>query len=266
MGVSRRRSGRPVALVTGASSGIGAAFAERLASIGYDLVLLARRRDRLEELAGTLKEDHAAETRVVVADLSTPEGVLAGEVELAEPRLELLVNNAGFGGYMPFAELPPDEIDRLVEIHCLATARLSRAAIPGMTSRGRGDIVNMASLLAFSQSLPPDPLPNRVVYAACKAFMVTFTVTLRHELRGTGVRAMVCCPGVVESEFHGPSWRGPPRMAAADVVTACLRGLDADEAICVPALEDPEAVETLHEAQRGLVGLARSTELAERYR
>jgi uncharacterized protein len=103
-----------------------------------------------------------------------------------------------------------------------------------MIEAGRGGVVNIASLLAFSQSLPPNPLPYRAVYAACKAFMVTFTVTLRHELDGTGVRAMVCCPGVVESEFHGPDWQGPPRMDADDVVTACLHGLEADRRSASP--------------------------------
>lgn len=253
--------------MTGASSGIGAAYAERLASAGHDLVLVARRADRLEELAGRLGEEFGASARVLVADLSEVDGVRAVERAIAgEPGLALLVNNAGFGGYLPFVELPPDQIDRLVEIHCIATARLTRAALPGMIAAGRGGVVNVASLLAFSQSLPPDPLPYRTVYAACKAFMVTFTVTLRHELEGTGVRAMVCCPGVVETEFHGPDWRGPPRMDADDVVTACIRGLEADEAICVPGLEDPEAIEALHAAQRVMFGHARATTLAERYR
>ena len=109
-------------------------------------------------------------------------------------------------------------------------------------------------------------MPYRTVYAACKAFMVTFTVTLRHELEGTGVRATVCCPGMVETEFHGPDWQGPPRMDADDVVTACIRGLEADEAICVPGLEDPQTVDALHAAQRAMVGHARATTLAERYR
>lgn len=256
-----------MALVTGASSGIGAAYAERLASTGHDLVLVARRADRLEELAGRLDEESGTNARVLVADLSEADGVRAVEQAIAGgPELALLVNNAGFSGYMPFVELPAEEIDRLVVIHCIATARLTRAALPGMIAAGRGGVVNVASRLAFSQSLPPDPLPYRTVYAACKAFMVTFTVTLRHELEGTGVRAMVCCPGMVETEFHGPDWQGPPRMDADDVVTACIRGLEADEAICVPALEDPQVVEALHAAQRAMLGHARTTTLAERYR
>lgn len=258
---------RTTALVTGASSGIGAAYAERLASTGHDLVLVARRAERLDSLAERLEAEHGIATRVLVADLSDDAGVRAVEEAIAgEPRLALLVNNAGFSGYMPFAELPADEIDRLVEIHDIATARLTHAALPAMVAEGRGAVVNMGSLLAFSQSLRPEPLPYRVVYAACKAFVVTFTVLLRHELEGTGVRAMVCCPGVVESEFHGPHWKGPPRMSAEEVVSACVRGLDADEAICVPGLDDPKLIDELHAAQRALFRYARTVELAERYR
>jgi len=258
---------RPVALVTGASAGIGAEYAGRLASMGHDLIVVARRRERLEELARRLGDETGAAVRVLVADLTDPAGI--GTVEeaiAAEPALELVVNNAGYGGYRPFVELTPEDIDRLLQIHCSATARLTRAALPGMIDLGRGGIVNIASLLAFSQSLPPNPMPFRTTYAACKAFMVTFTVTLRHELEGTGVRAMVCCPGMVETEFHGPDWQGPPRMAAADVVTACIRGLEADEAICIPAARDPQVVEDLHAAQRALTGAAMSTTLADRYR
>jgi len=265
--VNEDSSTRPIALVTGASSGIGAAFADRLASVGHDLIVVARRRDRLEELGARLAERAGSNVRVLVADLTDRAGVRSVEEAIrAEPELALVVNNAGFSGYRPFVELDPDELERLVEIHCIATARLTRAALPGMIERGRGGIVNVASLLAFSQSLPPDPLPLRTTYAACKAFMVTFTVTLRHELEGTGVRAMVCCPGLVESEFHGADWHGPPQMNAADVVTACMRGLELNDAICVPGLEDPQAVEDLHAAQRALLAHARSTTLAARYR
>lgn len=262
-----RASRRPTALVTGASSGIGAAYAERLASSGHDVVLVARRAERLNSLAERLGAESGIATRVLVADLSDGEGIRAVEQAIAgEPRLAVLVNNAGFSGYMPFAELPADEIDRLVEIHDIATARFTRAALPAMVANGRGAVVTMASLLAFSQSLPPEPLPYRVVYAACKAFVVAFTVLLRHELEGTGVQAMVCCPGVVESEFHGPHWKGPPRMSAEEVVTACVRGLEADESICVPGLDDPRLIEDLHAAQRALFRYARTVELAERYR
>jgi hypothetical protein len=257
----------PLALVTGASSGIGAAFAERLAADGSDLIVVARRKDRLEDLARRLGADTGVAVRVLVADLADPAGVLSVEREIAAGRpLDMLVNNAGYGGYGPFPELPPEEIQRLVEIHCLATARLTRAALPRMIEGGSGDVINVASLLAFSEALSLHGMPAHTTYAACKAFMVTFTVALRHELEGTGVRAMVCCPGMVESEFHGPNYRGPPRMAAADVVTACLRGLEAGEAICSPPLANERAIDDLHAAQRAMFGEGLSTTPAERYR
>lgn len=260
-------SGRSLSLVTGASAGIGAAFAERLAANGHDLILVARRRERLEELARRLGDEAGTTVRVIVVDLTAPAGVRSVEEAIAaEPDLDLLVNNAGHSGHRPFLELPPDEAERLIEIHCVATARLTRAALPGMVERGAGGVINVASLLAFSQSLPASPMPFRTTYAACKAFMVAFTVTLRSELAGTGVRAMACCPGMVETEFQGPNWQGPPRMAARDVVDACLRGLEGDEAICVPALDDPQAVDRLLEAQRGLMGRGMSTAIAARYR
>jgi short-subunit dehydrogenase len=258
---------RPVALVTGASSGIGAIYAERLASVGHDLVLVARRADRLEALAESLRERHGVVARILPADLSEDGGidVLASLIE-EESGLAVLVNDAGFSGYGRFAEIPPERIDRLIEIHCRATTRLTRAALPGMLSSGRGDIVNMGSLLAFSRSVPPDPLPYRAVYAACKAFIVAFTVTLHHELEGTGVRLMACCPGLVESEFHGPNWQGPPQMSAEDVVTACFEGLEAGEAICLPSIEDAQVLKALDVAERAMIAHTRVTTLASRYR
>ena len=258
---------RPVALVTGASSGIGATYAERLASVGHDLVLVARRADRLEALAERLRERHGVLARILVADLSEDRGIEAVTSSIErEPELAVLVNDAGFSGYGPFAEVPPERIDRLIEIHCRATTRLTRAALPGMISSGRGDIVNMGSLLAFSRSVPPDPLPYRAIYAASKAFIVTFSVSLHRELQESDVRLMVCCPGLVESEFHGPDWHGPPQMSAEDVVTACFRGLEAGEAICLPGIEDPQVVEALDAAERAMIAYTRVTTLASRYR
>src|SRR2546421_5808698 len=158
-----------LALVTGASAGLGVAFAERLAADGYDLVVVARRRDRLEELAERLD----ANVEVLAADLADPTAL--GEVEArAAEGIDLLVNNAGFAGYRPFAELDPDVAENLIRVHIVATTRLSRAAVPRMIERGSGGIVNVASLLAFSGSIPPDPLPLRATYAACKSYMVTF--------------------------------------------------------------------------------------------
>jgi short-subunit dehydrogenase len=217
-------------LVTGASAGIGLVFAERLAREGHDLVLVARRRDRLEALAERLRGEAGIEAEVVCADLTDAKAVAEIETRIAnDEALTLLVNNAGFGGYQPFTSIDPKVIDDLVAIHIGTVARLTRAALPGMVGRGRGAIINIASLLALSGTLPPSPLPHRATYAGAKAFMLTFTQALAGELTGTEVRVQVCLPGRVATEFHSiqgiDTSKLPPAMFAEDVVAASLSAL-----------------------------------------
>ena len=261
---------RPSALITGASAGIGTAYAERLAREGYDVVLVARRRDRLEELAARLEREAGGRAEVLAADLTDPSAFGRVEARVSDDRaLTLLVNNAGFGGYRPFAEVDPAVIDALINIHIRAVARLTRAALPGMIRRGAGAVVNVASLLAVSGSMPPNPLPHRATYAGAKAFMLTFTEALAHELAGTGVKVQACLPGLVATEFHtvqGMDMRQRPRMTAADVVTASLAALGGGEVVCVPSLDDPSAVGRLADAQRALLQNAFKPTLAGRYR
>jgi len=156
-----QRGDRPRALITGASAGIGQAFAERLARDGYDLVLVARRRARLEALAQRLRGEGGGAADVVVADLTAPAGLRAVEARAAaDEALTLLVNNAGFAGYMPFIDLPADRAEELIRLHVVAVTRLTRAALPGLVARGRGAVVNVASMLAFSATVPASvPLP-----------------------------------------------------------------------------------------------------------
>jgi uncharacterized protein len=270
-------STRDRALVTGASAGIGEAFAERLARDGYDLILVARRGDRLESIAERLAKESGAGIEVFALDLTNAADLAKLEKAAAsDDGLSLLINNAGFGGYCPFVELDPRVAEELIDVHVTATVRLTRAALPGMIARGRGAIVNIASLLAFSGTIPADPLPHRATYAAAKSFMVTFTQTLAGELAGTGVRAMVCCPGVVKTEFHevqGMDLSHVPRMSSEDIVTATLAGLELGEVVCVPALEDASLVDKVGETQRALLGGASvggrggpGPQLATRYR
>jgi len=254
------------ALVTGASAGLGVAFAERLAADGYDLVIVARRRDRLEELAERLD----ANVEVLAADLADPDALGQVEARAAEG-VDLLVNNAGFAGYRQFAELDPDVAENLIRVHIVATTRLSRAVLPRMIERGSGGIVNVASLLAFSGSIPPDPLPLRATYAACKAYMVTFTQQLAYELAGTGVRVQVLTPGLIRTEFHEVAGRDPTKMPfgmmePAEVVAASLRGLEAGEVVCAPGLEDESLIESSNEAQQTVFRTAIGGEVATRYR
>jgi hypothetical protein len=264
---------RPLALVTGASSGLGTAFAERLAHDGYDLVLVARRRDRLEALARQLTEAHGATAEVLAADLTQPAELRAVEQRLADAAaLSLLVNNAGFGGYRPFVELDPDMAEELIRLQVLAVTRLTRAALPGLVSRGRGAVINVSSRLAFSATMSSPPLPKRATYAAAKAFINTFSQILANELEGTGVQVQALCPGVVKTEFHQlmgvDSSSFPPAivMAAEDVVAASLAGLTRNEVICVPALDDLSLLDQIGESQRKLLDQSRSGGLPGRYR
>ena len=194
---------RPCALVTGASSGLGAAFAKRLAEDGYDLIIVARRRERLDALAQQLQASHPVNVEVLVADLSKSDDLRSVEKRLSEvATLELLINNAGFGGYMAFVELGPDKATELINLKVLAVTRLTRAALPGMLARGRGSIINVSSRLAFSGSIGSSQLPKRATYAGANAFINTFSQLLQSELDGTNVQVQALCPGVVATEFH----------------------------------------------------------------
>jgi short-subunit dehydrogenase len=264
------RPQRPVALVTGASSGIGATYADRLARDGYDLVLVARRRDRLEQLANRLGS-HGAAAEVLPADLTDPGDLAEIETRASQGDVEFLVNNAGFAGYRPFTELDPTTAEDLIRLHILAVTRLTRAALPGMVRRQRGAIVNVASLLSLSGSIPANPLPYRATYAGAKAFMLTFTQALSGELPGSGVRLQALLPGVVATEFHDTLNVDRSRMASMamqpdDVVAASLAALEAGELVCIPGLEDPTLVEQLTGAQRAIIQAGNQRELASRYK
>ena len=263
---------RPRALVTGASSGIGEAFAERLARDGYDLIIVARRRDKLEELAQRLRKDYAIDVEVLVADLGQPDSLHSVEKRIAEDSaLEMLVNNAGFGGYMPFVELEPDKAEELINLKILAVTRLTRAALPGMIARGRGDIINVSSRLGFSGSIGSSQLPKRATYAGANAFINTFTQLLQSELVGTGVRLQALCPGVVATEFHTHVGTDTGRFPAAivmqseDLVSASLAGLKMGEVICVPALEDLSILRQIEESERKFFESSRTGSVASRY-
>ncbi len=258
------------ALITGASAGIGAALAKGLAARGHDLVLVARRRDRLEELQKSLSGQHGVSVDILRADLTKPDDLdrVVAAIE-SDGRLGLVVNNAGFAGYRPLKDLDPEMANDLIDLHVRAVTLLSRAALPGMIARGSGGIINVASLLAFSGSVPVNPLPARATYGGAKAFTVVFTQLLATELAATGVRAMVVCPGIVATEFHTVAGLGGPlpgSMSADDVVTAILRGYESGEVVCIPGLEGPERIKALDEAQRNLLMSGNKQNLATRYK
>jgi short-subunit dehydrogenase len=226
--------GRPLALVTGASTGIGEQLARMLAERGHDLVLVARDRARLEALAKELGDARGATCEVLPADLTDP-GQLA-TVEARAGEVDVLVNNAGFGTYGPFVELDVDGEDREVRLNVLAVVRLTHAAARAMVGRGRGGILNVASLAAFQ------PTPYDATYGATKAFVFSFTQALHEELRGTGVAVTVLCPGFTRTEFQARAVIGTDPVPsfmwqeADDVARAGLDGLAKNRAVVIPGV------------------------------
>lgn len=183
------------AVVTGASSGLGVAFADRIASEGVGVVLVARREDKLREVAADLRRRRGVDTDVVAADLSTQEGVQKVIDAMEGRELAYLVNNAGFGTLGDFEQADESRIASELNLNVVALTQLSRAAAPGMVERGRGAIINVASTAAFQ------PIPRMAVYAASKAYVLRLTIALWSELHPTGVRALAICPGPTETEF-----------------------------------------------------------------
>jgi len=258
-----------LAVVTGASSGIGEAYAERLAADGWDLVVVARSGERLNELAARLNEAHGATVRAVQADLSRPGEVERVGGEIGAMPVDMLVNNAGLAHYMPFADLAAAQAAELVDLNVLAPVLLTQAVLPGMLARSRGTIINIASLLAFSGAVQAAFLPKRVVYAATKSFLVTFSQALAAEVRDRGIQVQVVCPGVVRSEFHsrqGMDMSPVPRMESGQVVEASLTDLADGVLVSVPSLGDTEPLARLEAASLELVRVARTAELPARYR
>jgi short-subunit dehydrogenase len=227
----------PLALITGASSGIGATFARQLAARGYGLVLVARRRDRLEQQARDIQSAYSVEVEVLPADLTREADLQAVEDRIAAAgNLEFLVNNAGFGLTGRFFSLPVDGQDQMHRLHVLAPMRLMHAALQGMVARSRGNIVNVSSVSAFGQN------PGSVGYSATKTWMSSFTEGIYMELKSIGspVRVQALCPGFTLSEFHDtmhfdrnaiPAWMW---MSADEVVRTSLRALDRDRLFVIP--------------------------------
>jgi uncharacterized protein len=243
------------ALITGASAGLGEVFARRLAQRGDDLVLVARRGDRLQALHEDLSARHGVAVQTVVADLADRAQLERVVDRAGEGDITLLVNNAGINGYGPFTQVTPAVLEGVLAVNATAPLLLARAAVPAMLEAGGGAIINVASLLAFSGSLRPDPLPARATYAATKAFIVAFSRTLAAELAETPVHVQVLCPGYTATEFHMSHGTEPVQgiapvdqgraMSAEDVVQASLSALHTGEIVCIPGLDDLLAVERL---------------------
>ena len=246
----------PTALVTGASAGIGAAFARRLAADGLDLVLVARDPVRLEATATELTGRHGTAVEVLVADLTAEDGIAAVEARLSDPErpVDLLVNNAGFGIRERFGTAPLADELAMVTLHIEAVLRLTRAALPGMRERRRGYVVNVASVAAF--------LP-RGTYGASKSWVVNFSQSLARDLSGTGVRVLALCPGFTRTEFHDrggidmSALRGWLWLSAEQVVDEGLRDLARGRSVSVPALRYKAMIAATRKVPLGaLVGIS----------
>lgn len=257
---------REVALVTGASSGIGRAFAHRLAKDGYDLILVARRRDRLDEVASA---HPAVNVQTVSADLSRASGIKAVVEICANTDIDLLVNNAGVAHYMPFVDLPAEKAAELMHVKVMAPTLLARSAAKRMADRQSGTIINVAGMLAFSGPASLEKLPlRRAVYIASLAYEVALSQALSEELKTSGVRVQVVCPGIVATEFHerqGLDMSKVPRMSAEDVVTASLKGLESGEVVCAPGVDQSELLDAVFSAELAAFA-CQSPALASRYR
>jgi short-subunit dehydrogenase len=260
-------STKGTALVTGASSGIGAIYADRLARRGYDLILVARNRERLESLAGRLAEETGRAVKTVAADLNDKPDL--GRIEALlrnDPNITTLVNNAGVGAVGPLLASDVDKMDDMIALNVGALTRLTYAAVPGFVARGGGTVINVASIVGIA----PEILNG--VYGGTKAFVLALSLSLHKELAEKNVRVQAVLPGATATDFwqiagqpveHLPS---QIVMRADDMVDAALAGLDQGELVTIPSLPDAADWQAYEAArQRLMPNLSLSTPAA-RYR
>jgi len=254
------------ALITGASSGIGALYADRLAQRGYDLILVARNRDRLNPLAAEISSRHGRAVEVFPADLNNPMDLRSVENKLKQDAsVTLLVNSAGIGTHTPLLESDVDHMGRMIDLNITALTRLSYAAVPGFVARGKGAVINVASVAAIS----PETLNG--VYGASKAFVLAFSQSLQHEVAAKGVRVQAVLPGATATEFWArgglPVEHLPAQivMRADDLVDAALQGFERGEVVTLPALHDLALWDAYEGARKAMAPHLSSSEAAPRY-
>ncbi|WP_422097371.1 SDR family NAD(P)-dependent oxidoreductase [Variovorax sp.] len=245
--------GKGTALITGASTGIGAVYAERLARRGYDLVLVARNKERLEALAERLVRETGRRVEVLAADLTATADLRRVEERLrSDERITLLLNNAGLGATATLLDSDPDQIDTMIQLNVVALTRLTRAVAPGFVARGGGALINIASIVALS----PELLNGS--YSGSKAYVVNLSQSLHHELGAKGVKVQAVLPGATRTDFWGiagvPVEHLPQEivMSAEDLVDSALAGFDAGELITIPSLPDVEDWKRFDAARQAL--------------
>jgi uncharacterized protein len=254
------------ALITGASAGIGAVYADRLARRGYDLILVARNPKRLAALAQRLKEETGRSVETIAADLNDKADLARIETTLrTNASITLLVNNAGIGAVTPLLDSDVEKMDEMIRLNVGALTRLTYAAAPGFVARGGGTIINIASVVAIS----PETLNG--VYGGSKAFVLALSQSLHHELADKGVRVQAVLPGATATELWdkaGLPVRNLPAeivMSAEDMVDAALAGLDQGEIVTIPSLSDKADWDRFDAARRAMSGRLSSAVSARRY-
>jgi short-subunit dehydrogenase len=254
------------ALITGASSGIGAVYADRLAKRGYDLILVARNQARLQALAARLESETGRSVRTLAADLNDKADLARVEAVLkSDASISLLVNNAGVGATAPLLASDIDKMDEMIALNVGALTRLTYAAAPGFVARGAGTFINIASIVAIS----PETLNG--VYGGSKAYVLAFSQSLQHELAGKGVRVQAVLPGATATEFWdiaGLPVNNLPEawvMTAENMVDAALAGLDLGEIVTIPALPEQSEWDAFETARRAMSGRLSNATPAARY-
>jgi short-subunit dehydrogenase len=254
------------ALVTGAPTGIGAVYADRLAKRGYDLILVARNKERLASLARRLTNDTGRNVETVEADLTSPKDLKQVENILrTNEGISLLVNNAGVGAAQPLVVSDVDKMDDMIRLNVTALTRLTYAAVPGFVARGNGTVINISSIVAIA----PETLNG--VYGGTKAFVLALSHSLVHELADKGVRVQAVLPGATATEFWDiagvPVHQLPPQivMSADDMVDAALAGLDLGETVTIPSLANEAEWDRHEAARRAMSGKLSSVIPAPRY-
>ncbi|MNU97282.1 Serine 3-dehydrogenase [compost metagenome] len=260
-------SSKGTALITGASSGIGAVYADRLARQGYDLILVARSQAKLTALANRLSDATGRNVEVVAADLKEKADLLRVEQILRnDASITLLVNNAGVGAVMPLLVSPVDDMQDMITLNITALTRLAYAVAPGFVARGAGTVINIASIVAIA----PEILNG--VYGGTKAFVLALSQSMHHELADKGVRVQAVLPGATATDFWseaGHPVENLPQeivMPVDEMVDAALVGLANGEVVTIPGLHDGAQWDRYEAQRQVLSGLFGNSTAAPRYR